>query len=79
MWPFSKNKPQQSPAPEAPTPEMIEEARRNPNGWVYVIDGDFGHNDAVPPECIVGAWKVDASGKLTGEYQANQKYRAKAI
>ena len=57
---------------------MVEEARKNPNGWVYVIDGKFGPNDAVPPEAIVGAWKVDASGKLTGEYKANPNYRAKS-
>ena len=28
---------------------------------------------------IVGAWKVDASGKLTDEYKPNPNYRPKAI
>jgi hypothetical protein len=63
--------------PPRPTPEMEAEARKNPNGWVYVIDGAFGPNDHVPPEKVVGAWKVDAAGMLTGEYQANPKYRGR--
>jgi hypothetical protein len=78
MWPFRKKN---SPVaiPNAPTREMIDEARRNPNGWVYVIDGAYGPSDAVPPEHIVGAWKVDASGNLTGEYMANANYKRNAI
>jgi hypothetical protein len=71
MWPFNKKT---SPVTKQ-TPEMIEEARRNPNGWVYVIDGDFGPNDGVPPERIVGAYKVDATGTLTDEYQPNPNYK----
>ncbi len=74
MWPFSKRseKPRQ---PDMPTPEMVAEAKRNPNGWVYKIEGKFGPNDAVPPESIVGAYKVDENGQLTGEFQANPNYR----
>ncbi|AXV72278.1 hypothetical protein [Ralstonia pseudosolanacearum] len=29
----------------------------------------------VPPEAIVGAWKVDAHGNLTGEFMPNPKYQ----
>ncbi|GAA5162107.1 hypothetical protein [Viridibacterium curvum] len=62
----------------SPTPEMIREAQRTPNGWVYVIKGNFGPKDAVPPEAIAGAWKVDASGKIVpGSFQANPKYKPK--
>jgi len=79
MWPF-KPKPQPPPrVPAKPTPEMHEEARRNPDGWVYVFDGTFSPNEAVPPERIIGAWKVDAAGKLTDEYKANPNYRGSAI
>jgi len=77
MWPF-KAKPSAK-VPAAPTPEMVEEARRNPNGWVYVIEGVTDPNGAVPPERIVGAWKVDATGRLTDEYMPNPKYRGPAI
>lgn len=58
-----------------PTPAAHEEAKRNPNGWVYAIDGTFGPDEAVPPECIAGAWKVDAAGKITGEFMPNPNYK----
>jgi hypothetical protein len=73
MWPFKKRSETPRVPPE-PTSAMHAEAARNPNGWVYVLDGNFGPNDAVPPQKIVGAWKVDGSGKLTGEYKANHNY-----
>lgn len=47
-----------------PTPEMVLEAKKNPNGWVDVITGNHGPNDAVPPDAIAGAWKVDSSGSI---------------
>lgn len=74
MWLFSKRT-EHPKLSIAPTPEMIAEAKRYPNGWVYQIEGKFGVDDAVPPECIVGAYKVDENGDLTGEFQANPKYR----
>ncbi|AND68169.1 hypothetical protein ATSB10_07150 [Dyella thiooxydans] len=54
---------------------MIEEAARNPGGWVYQIAGNFGPQDRVPPEAIKGAFKVDSNGKLTGEFKPNPNYR----
>ena len=32
-----------------PTEAMKKEAKQNPNGWVYAIEGSYGPNDAVPP------------------------------
>jgi hypothetical protein len=58
-----------------PTSQAIEEAKRYPNGHVYVIDGNFQPHEAVPPECIVGAWKVDASGMIVGDFIPNPNYR----
>jgi len=61
----------------APTPEMEAEAKNNPNGWVYVIQGNFGPDDAVPPEAIAGAWKVDATGNIVaGSFQANPQFKS---
>ena len=57
-----------------PLPGEVEEAKRNPNGWVYRIQGTFGPDEAVPPEAIVGAWKVDGKGKIVGEFTANSKF-----
>lgn len=53
------------------------EARKTPGGWVYQIDGVYGPEDTVPPERIVGAWKVDEKGEITGEFIHNPKYRPK--
>jgi hypothetical protein len=57
-----------------PLPGEIQEARHHPNGWVYRIAGQFGPTDGVPAEAIVGAWKVNAEGKIAGEFRPNEKY-----
>jgi hypothetical protein len=57
------------------TKEAREEARRNPNGYVYVIEGKFAPDDPVPPDAIVGAWKVDGEGEIVGEFIANPNYQ----
>lgn len=61
-----------------PPPSAVEEARRNSNGWVYQIDGNYGPNDRVPPEAIQGAWKVDANGRIVGEFIPNPKHVPRA-
>jgi uncharacterized protein YndB with AHSA1/START domain len=58
-----------------PMPGEIEEAARIPNGWVYRIEGRFTRDDAVPPERIVGAWKVDEHGKIVGDFMPNPRYQ----
>jgi hypothetical protein len=57
-----------------PFPEEIEEAKRHPNGWVYRIAGYFHPNEAVPPEAIIGAWKVDAHGNIIDGFIMNPNY-----
>ncbi|QGH67833.1 hypothetical protein GHV42_02850 [Xanthomonas oryzae pv. oryzicola] len=57
------------------TPDVVQAARENPNGWVYKIKGEYGPTEHVPPEAVVGAWKVDADGNLTGEFMSNPKYQ----
>jgi hypothetical protein len=58
------------------TPEMHEEAKLNPNGWVYKIDWNFSKDQYVPPEAIIGAYKVDENGKITGDLVENENYSA---
>ena len=59
-----------------PTAEMRSEARRNLNGWVYAIGGNFSPTERVPPEAIAGAWRVDAEGNIVeGSYVPNPKFR----
>lgn len=57
-----------------PYSEEVVEARHHPNGRVYRIAGDFAPSDRVPPEAIVGAWKVDAKGEITGDFINNPNY-----
>lgn len=58
------------------TYDVIKAARENANGWVYKIEGSFGPTEHVPPEAVVGAWKVDENGNLTGEFMSNPKYQS---
>lgn len=58
-----------------PYKDEIEEAKRTPNGWVYRIDGNFAPSEGVPPEAIVGAWKVDKDGNIVGGFMHNSRYR----
>ena len=46
------------------TDEIIKEAKKNPNGWVYKIDKNYDLSGDIPPEAIVGAWKVDYNGNI---------------
>jgi hypothetical protein len=57
------------------TEDVRKAARENRNGWVYKIEGTFAPTDPVPPEAVVGAWKVDAEGNVIGEFIPNPKYR----
>ncbi|MDX3493095.1 hypothetical protein ACKI1I_14535 [Streptomyces turgidiscabies] len=54
----------------------MAEAAANPGGSVAEIDPTYidDPNGYVPPEAIRGAWVVDGSGKLTGEYQKNPRH-----
>ena len=59
-----------------PTEAAHAEAKENPGGWVYQIDGCYRPDEHVPPEMIVGAWKVDENGLIVGEFQPNPNYRS---
>lgn len=56
------------------TQEMIEEAAKNPDGWIYKIDWPFRQDQYVPPEAIVGCFKVDENGRITDHFQRNDDY-----
>ncbi|MFF4541851.1 hypothetical protein [Streptomyces aureus] len=59
-------------------PGLLAAAAENPGGSVVEIDTMYidDPNGYVPPEAIRGAWLVDSSGKLTGEYEENPRYGA---
>jgi hypothetical protein len=56
------------------TPELLAEAKKNAGGWVYVIDKKYEGALKVPPEGVVGAWKVDDHGNIDGEFIPNPKH-----
>jgi len=62
-------------AARIPPPELVAEAKRFPGDWVYEVAGGVEPSDRVPPDLIVGAWAVDDSGALTGEFVPNLRFR----
>jgi hypothetical protein len=57
-----------------PNDQIREEAKRHPGGWVYAIDGHYDPNGAIPPYGIKGAWKVNDSGEIVGNFIPNPNY-----
>jgi hypothetical protein len=57
-----------------PPESVIERARTRPGTWIYEIVGEYSEDDAIPPEAIKGAWKVDEDGRLTGDYLPNENF-----
>ncbi|MFG2956310.1 hypothetical protein ACGF5O_21625 [Streptomyces sp. NPDC048291] len=57
-------------------PALVAAAAENPGGSVAEIDPTYidDPDGYVPPEAIRGAWLVDSSGQLTGEYQENPRH-----
>lgn len=56
------------------TEEIREDARKRPGGWVYAIDPEQDAGSTVPRQGIIGAWRVDGLGRLTGEFRHNPDY-----
>ena len=59
-----------------PTKEAREEAKLNPDGWVYAIDGlRYDPERPVPPEAIQSALKVDKNAEIVGDFIPNPIYK----
>ena len=57
-------------------PDLQAEARRQGQGWLYVIDGRTPTpRDNVPPEDIIGAFEVQGRKIIADSYQLNQNHR----
>jgi hypothetical protein len=57
-----------------PSPEDIDEAKLHPDGWIYKFSKKYSLADRVPPEHIIGAWKVDSDGNIIGDFIKNSKF-----
>ena len=55
--------------------EVVEQARAAGGGWYCEVVGAY--QGEVPDEAVRGAWRLDAEGRLTGEYVANPRFRAR--
>jgi len=59
-------------------PALITEAKKQNNGWVYIVDQRTPTPEGeVPPFDIIGAFEV-TNGKL-GNFNANQNYQLKSV
>jgi SAM-dependent methyltransferase len=63
-------------APDRSFPaDLQEQAGENAGGWEYELDPSFRGTGLIPPERIVGAWRLDDDGSATDEFVANPSYR----
>ncbi|MGI5286251.1 type VII secretion system-associated protein [Nonomuraea polychroma] len=68
-----------TPPPPPVTDELRRQARLRPGSWMYAIDPFFDPDGEVPPYGIVGAWRVDERGEITGEFRHNPGYRPSPV
>lgn len=69
------SQPDERPAPPI-TDQMREHARQNPNTWLYIVDPGYEQEgDDVPPEGVMGAYRIDKNGELDEQFQANDAYQ----
>ncbi len=67
--------------PKSPSDEARFRALSSPGGYVYEIDnafGPFSETDDIPPQAIIGAWKVDEAGHIRSEFIPNENYQPHA-
>ncbi|MER7213583.1 type VII secretion system-associated protein [Streptosporangium sp. NPDC000239] len=67
------------PPPPPLTDELRAQARRSPGTWLYAIDPFFDPGGEVPPYGVVGAWRADERGEITGEFRHNPNYRPSPV
>jgi hypothetical protein len=59
--------------------QLLEEAARTPDGWVYETDSGRVRQDGfVPIEAIIRGWKISPQGIPTGEVWVNPDYGGRA-
>ncbi|WP_019856386.1 type VII secretion system-associated protein [Actinopolyspora mortivallis] len=61
------------------TDEMREQAKRTPDSWLYIVDPAYeAAGENVPPEGVVGAFRIDANGEIDEDFHPNEEYEPKA-
>jgi hypothetical protein len=60
------------------TEELRARARSAPGTWLYAVDPAYDPDGRVPPEAIVGVWRVDDRGEIGDTFQHNPNYKPSA-
>ncbi|WP_421671869.1 type VII secretion system-associated protein [Saccharopolyspora spinosa] len=59
---------------------MREQAQKQPNTWLYVVDPIFTDPNAeVPPWGFIGGYRVDEQGEITDDFSPNPNYRPSPV
>ncbi|WP_245776027.1 type VII secretion system-associated protein [Saccharopolyspora flava] len=59
---------------------MREQAKKQPNTWLYVVDPIFTDPNAeVPPWGFIGGYRVDEQGEITDDFSPNPNYRPSPV
>lgn len=62
------------------TPAMREQAAKQPNTWLYVVDPIFTDPSAeVPQWGFIGGYRVDERGQITDDFSPNPNYRPSPV
>jgi len=64
--------------PDAPpiTEQMREQARQTPGSWLYIVDPGYQDTgEEVPPEGVIGAYRIDEHGEIDEDFQHNDQYQ----
>ncbi|MDR7300929.1 type VII secretion system-associated protein [Haloactinomyces albus] len=62
------------------TPAMREQAAKQPNTWLYVVDPIFTDpGSEIPSWGFVGGYRVDERGELTDDFSPNPNYRPSPV
>lgn len=64
------------PGPPPITDEMREQAKQTPDSWLYIVDPGYEEEAAdIPPEGVVGAYRIDSEGQIDEDFQFNDEYQ----
>lgn len=64
------------PSPPPITDEMREQAKQTPDSWLYIVDPGYEEEGAdIPPEGVVGAYRIDSEGQIDEDFQFNDEYQ----
>ena len=55
--------------------EKFCQVRLLANGWLYKVESEYQFSENVPPNAILGAWRLDSNGEIIGDFISNPNYK----